>query len=242
MYNADANKVLLVIEKQESVLVNLEKDTNIKYKVFNSSGTANNVRVMVSINKETDYVPCKEPQTITLTSDRPITKWDRLVEQGGEIGWLYGSECLHFTNNIGWKFFHNSSNKATFALSKAAKTDHPGSFSVNNSHCTHFTNNISAYYDSGDICCFTISTKDGNYLYFKFGSTSDVLNLEAFGKWISEKRPAVIYETKDTEFIPLPQSEQNAIRALKTYYPTTVITADGGELDPDIKVTYRKEI
>lgn len=48
----------------------------------------------------------------------------------------------------------------------------------------------------------------------------------------------VVYETVDSEFIPLPQSEQNAIRALKTYYPTTVITADGGELDPDIKVTY----
>lgn len=30
-------------------------------------------------------------QTIALTSDRPITKWDRLVEQGGQIGWLYGS-------------------------------------------------------------------------------------------------------------------------------------------------------
>lgn len=31
-------------------------------------------------------------QTLTITSDRPITKWDRLVEQGGEIGWLYKSK------------------------------------------------------------------------------------------------------------------------------------------------------
>ena len=52
----------------------------------------------------------------------------------------------------------------------------------------------------------------------------------------------ILYATTDTVFLPLPQSEQNAIRALKTYYPTTVITVDGGELDPDIKVTYRKEI
>ena len=48
----------------------------------------------------------------------------------------------------------------------------------------------------------------------------------------------IIGKSETTEFVPLPQSEQNAIRALKTYYPTTVITADGGELDPDIKVTY----
>lgn len=27
-------------------------------------------------------------QTLTLTSDRPLTKWDKLVEQGGQIGWL----------------------------------------------------------------------------------------------------------------------------------------------------------
>ena len=66
--------------------------------------------------------------------------------------------------------------------------------------------------------------------------------VDDFKKWLTENPLTIAYETESTEFIPLPQSEQNAIRALKTYYPTTVITADGGELDPDIKVTYRKEI
>ena len=40
-----------------------------------------------------------QPQTLTLTSDRPITKWDRLVEQGGQIGWLYGSKIYVVTGN-----------------------------------------------------------------------------------------------------------------------------------------------
>ena len=181
-------------------------------------------------------------QPLTLTSDRPITKWDKLVEQGGEIGWLCGSEILQFTDAEGFKFFHNAQNKAVVNVLKAIDPDYSDSFSVNNSYCTHFINNIQAYYDSGDTCSFTLSTRDGNCLYFKFGSTSDISDLEKFEKWILEKRPVVIYKTKDLQFIPLPQSEQNAIRALKTYYPTTVITADGGELDPDIKVTYRKEI
>lgn len=189
----------------------------------------------------TEYQPYKE-QSLTLTSDRPITKWDRLVEQGGEIGWLCGSEILQFTDAEGFKFFHNAQNKAVVNVLKAIDPDYSDSFSVNNSYCTHFINNIQAYYDSGDTCSFTLSTRDGNCLYFKFGSTSDISDLEKFEKWILEKRPVVIYKTKDLQFIPLPQSEQNAIRALKTYYPTTVITVDGGELDPDIKVTYRKEI
>ena len=191
--------------------------------------------------QDSGYQPYKE-QTLTLTSDRPITKWDRLVEQGGQIGWLYGSEILQFTDAEGFKFFHNAQNKAVVNVLKAIDPDYSDSFSVKNSYCTHFINNVQAYYDSGDTCSFTLSTKDGNCLYFKFGSTSDVSDLEKFEKWILEKRPVVIYKTKDLQFIPLPQSEQNAIRALKTYYPTTVITTDGGELDPDIKVTYRKEI
>ena len=33
-------------------------------------------------------------QSLTLTSDRPITKWDKLVEQGGQIGWLYASKKI----------------------------------------------------------------------------------------------------------------------------------------------------
>ena len=70
----------------------------------------------------------------------------------------------------------------------------------------------------------------------------NVTTLEQWKEWVNGNPIEMLYHTKNSEFIPLPQSEQNAIRALKTYYPTTVITVDGGELDPDIKVTYRKEI
>lgn len=236
-YNAEADEVFAEIKEPKSILVNLRKDANIKYKVFSNGGSSKNVRVMVSKTKASEYEPYTE-QTLTLTSDRQLTKWDRLVEQGGQIGWLYGSEILQFTDAEGFKFFHNAQNKAVVNVLKAIDPDYSDSFSVNNSYCTHFINNIQAYYDSGDTCSFTLSTRDGNCLYFKFGSTSDISDLEKFEKWILEKRPVVIYKTKDLQFIPLPQSEQNAIRALKTYYPTTVITADGGELDPDIKVTY----
>lgn len=44
------------------------------------------------------YEPYKE-QTLTLTSDRPITKWDKLVEQGGQYGWLYGGKIIDSYNS-----------------------------------------------------------------------------------------------------------------------------------------------
>lgn len=143
------------------------------YLVGNAIGTGDTLEItdiIVCEGKDAaQYQPYTE-QTLTITSDRPITKWDRLVEQGGQIGWLYGGKIIESYN------------------SEPIDTEYISS-----------TGELSA------------------------GVT-------------------VLYKLKEAEFVPLPESEQNAIRALKTYYPTTVITADGGELDPDIKVTYRKEI
>lgn len=229
LYNADANKVLLVIEKQESILVNLEKDTNIKYKVFNSSGTANNVRVMVSINKETDYVPYKEPQTLTLTSDRPLTKWDRLVEQGGEIGWLYNSVNETIDGKTG-KWSIQPANKIFY------RTDI--TFPIVVPFCIEL---LGYDYSMGGYKKDTgITINNLGILCITLPEEVE-LTLDAYKQYLADNPLHVLYKGDSEEFIPLPQSEQNAIRALKTYYPTTVITADGGELDPDIKVTYRKE-
>ena len=46
------------------------------------------------------------------------------------------------------------------------------------------------------------------------------------------------HQTTNPEFVPLPQSEQDAVRNLKTYYPTTVIMVDGGDVDAGIEVEY----
>lgn len=38
------------------------------------------------------YEPYRQPQSVTLTADRPLTKWDRLEKRGGQWGWVYKSE------------------------------------------------------------------------------------------------------------------------------------------------------
>lgn len=168
-------------------------------------------------------------QTLTITSDRPITKWDRLVEQGGEYGWLYGSviATIDETADISLYapngFYIHAKN-----IDKKEKTGYCDKL---------YTKKMS---NGEPFVLFGLA--NNNFLY--------TLNTQEFyGKTASEIKAKlkeyplnIIGKSETTEFIPLPQSEQNAIRALKTYYPATVITADGGELDPDIKVTYRKEI
>lgn len=190
----------------------------------------------------TPYEPYKE-QTITITSDRPITKWDRLVEQDGKIGWLYKSK-IDTLPKTGYGIRHTDGNKygvyfGKTGIFKDAITTYGGAEKDSN-FFTHFKLG-NPYSSNGDIAWLYVNKPGTTDLRVRFADES-INTIELFEKYMADKDMKILYETAQTEFVPLPQSEQNAIRALKTYYPTTVITADGGELDPDIKVTYRKEI
>lgn len=172
-------------------------------------------------------------QTLTLTSDRPLTKWDRLVEQGGEIGWLYAGVVIDR--------FDGQSNKISIANKKGDVQN----FSIQFDNVPNGNGNTDIFIDKYravqlsytkaeyGICC---NWNDG-VKYFS-APNKNVATVDEFKAWLVENPLKIAYETTNPEFVPLPQSEQNAIRALKTYYPTTVITVDGGEVDPDIKVTY----
>lgn len=189
----------------------------------------------------TEYQPYKE-QTLTLTSDRPITKWDRLVEQGGQIGWLYKSRIAEIPKT-GYALKNTSENRYGVYFSKSSifkdAVTTKGSPEKDSNIFTHFKLGNS-YASNGNIAWLYVA---GGNTDLRIKVEDETINtVELFEQYISDKDIQILYETESTEFIPLPQSEQNAIRALKTYYPTTVITADGGELDPDIKATYRKEI
>lgn len=197
----------------------------------------------------TDFESYKE-QTITVTSDRPLTKWDRLVEQGGQIGWLYSTKKYTVTGNENYIFGGSQyySGISTNMHINAVKN-------MSGEGVCRRLKSIIGIWDKSNNTKDGFCINSGNQIHMRFfnnllGVSDDATMEEKKAAYISylkneyEKGTPyeIVYQSLETEIIPLPQSEQNAIRALKTYYPTTVITADGGELDPDIKVTYRKEI
>ena len=112
-------------------------------------------------NAQTD--PDKN-QTVTLTSERPLTKWDRLEKRNGQWGWVYKSE---------------------------------------------------------EIESYTDESVPGEYF-----STTGQLSTGA----------QVCYETTTETFVPISESEQEAVNALEMYLPTTVITND---VDCSMIVTYK---
>lgn len=169
-----------------------------------------------------------KPQVLTLTSDRPITKWDKLVEQGGQIGWLHQSAINEYRGDTSIAIYGTG---FYFLLNNKKLKSGEG-------YCEELKQHV----PSDEKPCISFNMSQNTYAYTLntqaiYGST-----VSAIKEYLKTHPLHLVYKTETTEFIPLQQSEQNAIRALKTCYPTTVITADGGELDPDIKVTYRKEI
>ena len=189
-------------------------------------------------NTATPYEPYKE-QSITITSDRPLTKFDKLVEQDGKIGWLYKSK-IDTLPKTGYGIRGTDGNKygvyfgKTGIFKDAITTS--GSAEKDSNFFTHFKLG-NPYSSNGDIAWLYVNKPGTTDLRVRFADES-INTVELFEKYMADKDIKILYETAQTEFIPLPEEEQDAIRKLKTYYPTSVITVDGGELDPDIKVTY----
>lgn len=103
-------------------------------------------------------------QTVTLTSDRPLTKWDRLEKRNGQWGWVY---------------------------------------------------------KSAEIESYTDESVPGEYY-----STTGQLSVGA----------QVWYETATKTFVPLFPEEQEAMNALHTFRPTTVLSND---CDCNMILTYK---
>ena len=109
------------------------------------------------------FQPYKE-QTVTLTSDRQLTKWDRLEKRNGQWGWAY---------------------------------------------------------KSAEIESYTDESVPGEYF-----STTGQLSTGA----------QVWYETAEETFVPLSESEQEAMNALHTFRPTTVLSND---CECEMTLTYK---
>lgn len=183
--------------------------------------------------------PYTEKESVVLTSDRPITKWDKLVEQDGQIGWLYQSNTVVIDGSETW----SSSNVPEHIYFTTVVNNKSGR--INTSLCKTYKNNGEPVFNKkheGEYNIYSDHPINGVSDTAFVPPNETVTTIPQWKEWLNANPIEMLYKTKTTEFVPLPQSEQNAIRALKTYYPTTVITVDGGELAPDIKVTYRKEI
>lgn len=204
------------------------------------SSDIESIKIMLvegEVNDPTPYEPYTE-QTLTLTSDRPITKWDKLVEQGGQYGWLYQSASNTDVKPSRLDLFPNG-----FSLFKDfgngvyvyKVTNIKKAIGFQTSLCEQFKNKDGSY-STGDLFCYS-DQPSMQMQYF----VTDIPTLEEFKTWMEANPLTMVYKTTQTVFLPLSQEEQTQLRNLHSYNGTTNITVDSGEVPCGIKLTYRKE-
>lgn len=154
-------------------------------------------------------------QTVTLTSDRPLTKWDKLEKRDGVWGWVYKSGSYIFDGSTDENWNVTASSKYTFII------DINGAMFIN-SFCDRYickpeswaSNDFGIYSDNG------FATK-----YFRPPS-ADVETVEQWKTFLSQNPLTVVCETAEETFVPLSESEQEQMNALYTFRPTTVLSND----------------
>lgn len=177
-------------------------------------------------SKQTPYEPYTE-QTLTLTSDRPITKWDKLVEQDGEYGWLYKHRIVN-------------------DLSALVKDSEPIYGKDGEKYFSVSLQGALLNYDYNKIYSVAgMCPKDSKIHYVPKPMKQSVIIYVSDTDTIMTAKEhmhyKVIYETTESQFVPLSQEEQTQLRNLHSYNGTTHITVDSGEVPCGIKLTYRKE-
>ena len=178
-------------------------------------------------DKMTSYEAYQEPQPLTLTSDRPITKWDKLVEQGGQYGWLYKHRIVN-------------------DLSALVKDSEPIYGKDGEKYFSVSLQGALFNYDYNKIYSVAgVYTKDNKIHYVPKPMIQSVIIYVSDTDTIMTAKEhmhyKVIYETIESQFVPISESEQTQLRNLHSYNGTTNITVDSGEVPCGIKLTYRKE-
>ena len=175
------------------------------------------------------YEPYHLPQTVTLTSDRPLTKWDKLENRNGQWGWVYKSDVLEYDGDEGWIYDANNLRGEYSALyyydTRVLNKDY--------SYCDKFGHIVYPYDGEGIMDNYGASS--GFYISIKSNRLAST-DADGFKQWLQSNPLTVWYETAEETFVPLSESEQEQMNALHTYYPTTVLSND---CECNMSLTYK---
>lgn len=183
----------------------------------------------------TTYEPYREPQIITLSLDRPLTKWDRLEKREGVWGIARQSVREELTQYNFDTYILPSGSYPTGVYCYATKKSN-AVLENQSSFCTHFKNSNYVYLATNAKIGLYSDHNKVQYKYF----ISDKPTVEEFKAWLTQQKEAgtpveLVYKTAEETWEPLPKEMQSALNALHTNYPTTVVS---NSEDTEMQLTY----
>lgn len=239
----DYNKLVTYLNPGKSAsFVMPDKSTFTKMSLCGGSATAllkdrSKVKVQIELgDKSTAYEPYREPQTLTLQLDRPLTKWDRLEKREGVWGIARNSEIKEFTDKEKINEYVPGSGKYEEGLHCYNIWLSKSALEYSASYCTHFKNvNYAFYPEKGENGIYS-DHAGVTMKYFISGKQT----IEEFKTWLAQQKEAgtpveLVYKTAEETWEPLPKEMQSALNALHTNYPTTVVS---NSEDAEMELTY----
>ena len=242
---------LYATDKEDNILYKYEDssaNTNNNYHVFEIPKNMNKLYIsVIEIDSEEqadimmnlgevpfEYEPYKEPQNIQIELDQPIRsvgEYKDVITKDSVIRKIYEQTLKKeqiIKNEYHWdrKFF-----RVFVTNEKIVDSTN----TIDNLVCNMFktfkifqkNSNIYWYISEEEIKSMGVTETDSH----------DVA-VEKIKNFVANNNVVIQYPIKEPITEPLSRKEQDAIRALKTYYPTTVITVDGGEVYGGVEVTY----
>lgn len=191
-----------------------------------------NFQIEISAQR-TEYQPYKE-QTVTLTSDRPLTKWDKLEKRNGQWGWVYKSAEKVLDGTEGYvtgsgNYISDFSSNCYTVISDM----------IIDGRDNAFMNRLSNIVYSWALADAIGFSKNRDQLHVRIsnadlgttGESSASEVVAAMKSYIAQQyeegNPFIFwYETTKETFVPLSSSEQEQMNALYTFRPTTVLSND----------------
>lgn len=181
-------------------------------------------------NEQTD--PDKN-QTVTLTSDRQLTKWDKLEKRDGVWGWVYKSNRIEMDGSETGFDEKYLPILILGIVPTGVYTDRGSSVKPRYDIWSNYT----------DILTWSNALLNSVCLNLNNSGLSNigVNSSETFKQWLAQKysegNPFYYeYETDTETFVPLTTAEQEAMNALHTFRPTTVLSND---CDCNMTLTYK---
>ena len=177
----------------------------------------------------TSYEPYYKEQTATITMDEPLRGIGKYQDKITKDGIARRIRSVMLNGNEDWKLYGSNGNINNFGyILREAISNNVGQRSS-----LTFSS-----YKSGVWATDRLG-QDMFERIIRINLPKDVFpDVETLRNWLSQSKTTLQYVLEKEVIVPISQSEQDAIRALTTYHPTTVITVDGGDVDAGIEVEY----
>lgn len=164
--------------------------------------------------------------TATITSNRPLTKWDKLTCRDGVWGWAYGGATTVLDGTEQWRKWIYTTSEGYFVAYTPANNIDTVKHTILSSHFV---------YDA------SVRAKEGIYEDNKMlhltTRTSIASSVDELKTWLADHHITVQYQLAEEEWVPLSPEEQAAMNALCTYSGTTHIWTDD-PMQPVISLDY----